>query len=70
MIAKLRKFRLISNDICYGPYPRPADEVEQHLSVNSKGPLCVASIEGVREISELIRDTLNDKSLLALDGNT
>ena len=142
MIDQLRKFRLISNNICFGPYPGHTDEVEQHLTVNSKGrvwltryvfgergfppvksdykrfcispvkaqflldsiakyfnnqytevfvtdvgdwsavlteesgreikrtgPLCAASLEGVREISELIRDTLADKSLFSLDGN-
>ena len=139
MIGKLRKFRLVSNNICFGPYPGSTDEVEQHLTVNSKGyvwlsryvfgergfppekseykrfsispekaqfllasiaqyfndqyvevfvtdvgdwtavlteetgreikrtgPLCIASLEGVREISELIRYTLDDKSLFAL----
>ena len=139
MIGNLRKFRLISNNICFGLRPDPTDEVEQHLTVNSKGhvwlsryvfgehgfppekseykqfnispekaqflldsiakyfndqyadvfatdvgdwtavlteesgreikrtgPLCIASLEGVREISELIRYTLDDKSLFAL----
>ncbi len=35
--GKLKKMRIISNDICYGPCPEPDDEVEQHLTVNSEG---------------------------------
>ena len=35
--GKLRKFHLISNNICYGPMPAPDDEVEQHLTINDKG---------------------------------
>ncbi len=33
----LRKMRIISNSICYGPCPEPEDEVEQHLTVNTDG---------------------------------
>ncbi len=36
-IGKLRKFRLISNNICYVLTPQPSDEVERHLTVNEKG---------------------------------
>lgn len=35
--GKLRKFRLVSNNICYGPMPPPDDEVEQQLTINDKG---------------------------------
>ena len=30
-------FRLVSNNICYGPEPAITDEVEQHLTVSSTG---------------------------------
>lgn len=33
----LKKMRIISNSICYGPCPEPNDEVEQHLTVNANG---------------------------------
>ena len=35
--GKLKKIRIDSNCICYGPYPLPDDETEQHLTVNSEG---------------------------------
>lgn len=33
----LKKVRIISNNICYGPMPEPDDEVEQHLTINNEG---------------------------------
>ena len=33
----LQKIHLISNSICYGPCPRPEDEVEQHLTIMADG---------------------------------
>lgn len=33
----LRKFTLISNNICYGPCPDPSDEIEQRLTVTANG---------------------------------
>lgn len=33
----LKKMRIISNSIYYGPCPEPNDEVEQHLTVNANG---------------------------------
>ena len=33
----LKKFRLISNNICYGPCPDADEEVEQHLTILSDG---------------------------------
>lgn len=33
----LQKFKLISNNICYGPEPDPDNEVEQRLSVSENG---------------------------------
>lgn len=36
-LGKLRSFRLISNNICYGPMPEPDDIIEQHLSIRSDG---------------------------------
>lgn len=32
-----KKVRIVSNNICYGPYPEPTDEVEQHLTINAEG---------------------------------
>ncbi len=33
----LKKMRIISNNICYGPMPEPDEEVEQHLTINDEG---------------------------------
>ncbi|MBK1809506.1 hypothetical protein JHL18_02455 [Clostridium sp. YIM B02505] len=33
----LKKVRIVSNNICYGPMPEPDDEVEQHLTINDEG---------------------------------
>ena len=33
----LKKMRIVSNNICYGPMPDPDDEVEQHLTINDEG---------------------------------
>ncbi len=33
----LRKLRLISNDMCYGPFPDADEEIEQHLTILSDG---------------------------------
>ncbi len=33
----LKKIRIVSNNICYGPRPQPDDEVEQCLTINSEG---------------------------------
>lgn len=33
----LKKMRIVSNNICYGPVPEPDDEVEQHLTINNEG---------------------------------
>ena len=33
----LKKMRIVSNNICYGPMPEPDEEVEQHLTINSEG---------------------------------
>lgn len=33
----LKKMRIVSNNICYGPMPRSDAEVEQHLTINDKG---------------------------------
>lgn len=35
--GKLKKIRIVSNNICYGPKPVPDEEVEQHLTINSDG---------------------------------
>lgn len=33
----LEKVRILSNNIRYGPMPKPDEEVEQHLTINSEG---------------------------------
>jgi hypothetical protein len=33
----IRKIRIISNNICYGPEPSSTDEVEQHLTISATG---------------------------------
>ena len=33
----IQKFKLISNNICYGPEPSSNDEVEQHLTISATG---------------------------------
>lgn len=33
----LKKMRIVSNYICYGPMPEPDKEVVQHLTINDKG---------------------------------
>lgn len=35
--GKLKKMRIISNNICYGPMPKPDEEVEQHITINNEG---------------------------------
>lgn len=34
---QIRKVRIVSNNICYGPEPFPEDEVEQHLTISASG---------------------------------
>jgi hypothetical protein len=41
--GKLKKMRIISNSICFGPCPEPEDEVEQHLTLNNKGRVWFSS---------------------------
>ena len=33
----MKKVQIISNNMCYGPAPRPNTEIEQHLTINEKG---------------------------------
>lgn len=33
----LKRMRIVSNNICYGPMPEPDEEVEQHLTINNEG---------------------------------
>lgn len=39
----LKKVRIISNSICYGPAPAFDDEVEQRLSLSSEGRITVTA---------------------------
>lgn len=33
----IQKIKIVSNNISYGPPPSPTDEVEQHLTISSRG---------------------------------
>lgn len=33
----IKKMRIVSNNICYGPMPESYEEVEQHLTINNEG---------------------------------
>lgn len=33
----LQKIQLISNNVCYGPCPKPEDEIKQHLTITADG---------------------------------
>lgn len=35
--GKLKKMRIVSNNICFGPRPEPDEEVEQHITINNEG---------------------------------
>jgi hypothetical protein len=35
--GQLKKMRLVSNNLCFGPAPDPEDEIEQHLTLFSDG---------------------------------
>ena len=37
--GELRKIRLVSNRLGYGPCPEPDEEVEQHITLNAEGQL-------------------------------
>lgn len=41
--GEIKKIRLVSNCICFGPCPEPEDEVEQHLTLNNKGQIWFSS---------------------------
>lgn len=33
----LKKMRIVSNNVCYGPMPESDEEVEQHITINNEG---------------------------------
>ena len=37
--GELKKIRLVSNRLGYGPCPEPDEEVEQHITLNAEGQL-------------------------------
>ncbi len=43
--GRIRKFRLETNTICFGPVPEPDDEVEQHLTVTEDGRVYFSSYD-------------------------
>lgn len=34
---QIKKVKIVTNNICYGPEPLPDDEVEQHLTISANG---------------------------------
>ena len=42
MISKITKIQITSNNICYGPCPRPEEEVEQKLSIDKDGQVRIS----------------------------
>ena len=38
-----KKIHLVSNALCYGPMPAPDEDIEQHLTINSKGQVWFSS---------------------------
>ena len=36
-MAKVKKISIDSDSVCYGPMPKPEDEVFQHLTINAQG---------------------------------
>ena len=49
-IGKVKRMKLISNCLCYGPSPMPEDEAEQHLTICSDGRVYFSSyVVGNRE---------------------
>ena len=43
MPVEAKRIQLISNDICFGPCPKPDDEVEQHLTITDDGRVFFSS---------------------------
>ena len=43
VMDKPKRIRLVSNTLCYGPMPAPDKEIEQHLTINSKGQVWFSS---------------------------
>lgn len=41
--GELRKIRLVSNRLGYGPCPEPDEEVEQHITLNAEGQVWFSS---------------------------
>lgn len=41
--GKPHKIHIVSNNICYGPPPKPENEVEQHLTINAEGRVWFSS---------------------------
>ena len=35
--GNITSFKLVSNDLCFGPCPQPDDIIEQHLSIHADG---------------------------------
>ena len=37
LTSLMKKVQIISNNLCYGPAPRPNTEIEQHLTITDQG---------------------------------
>lgn len=67
--GKLRKIKLYSDAICYGPCPMPDDETEQSLTINSNGGVWITRKsfgDGVIEKTNFKIDTEEAKRLLSV----
>lgn len=75
----LRKIRLVSNNICYGPMPKPNDEVEQRLTITADGRVWLSryrftsgliekrsfsiSAEAVKKIMDSVSDIFKNRDI-------
>jgi len=59
----VRKIRVVSNGLCYGPCPEPEDVVEQHFTLNDKGHLWLSSYHSERGYGQLEKRRSERKSV-------
>lgn len=65
--GKLKKMRIVSNNICFGPCPEPNDDTEQHLTINSDGRVWFSSYtfgDGINNHTKSTNDSFSiDKNV-------
>lgn len=67
--GKLKKVKIVSNNICYGPCPNPGDEVEQHLTISSDGEALLTRYSYNEEIIEETRLHMDPENTKKILGN-